>query len=289
MGWQAKMSLKVDLHCHSQASDGSLSYQALIERAIEQGVDLLAITDHDTTTVHPRAAEFAKNLPIQIIPAVEISAITDNQELHIVALGIDINHQPLQQLLEQNRQSRYIRATKILEKLQKAGYADFTEQLHQLLTGDVVCRSHLAQLLCDAGICKNFQKAFKRYLGKQGKAWVSIQWPELSLVIQQIKAAGGIAVLAHPSKYKLSNSRLAMIIQSFVTAGGVALEVAYPGLNPSDRALLLRQVEQHQLAVSQGSDFHHPGTNWTELGTFGINPQSFKAVWQHYQLAIHTG
>ena len=153
-----------------------------------------------------------------------------------------------------------------------------------MVTGEVICRSHLAQLLCNEGIVNDFQKAFKSFLGKKKKAWVPIQWQDMALVIERIKSAGGVAVLAHPSKYKLSPTRLGLIIEAFSKAGGEAIELAYPGLNPADRALLVRQVEQHQLAVSQGSDFHHPGTTWTELGAFGVNPDSFNTIWQQFDV-----
>jgi len=278
------MSLKVDLHCHTQESDGSLTCEALIHRAVEQGVDLLAITDHDTTAVHPQAAEIAQDLDIEIVPGVEISCAIDNQELHIVGLGIDINNQPLQELLAQNREARKIRAEKILHKFQKSGLDDLTEQLNQLVKGQVVCRSHLAQLLYSEGVVKDFQKAFNKYLAKKAKAWVPVKWQEMSLIVSRINDAGGVAVLAHPSKYKISPNRLGLIIQAFAEAGGKAVEIAYPGLNPSERARLIRQVELQQLCVSQGSDFHRPGNSWTELGAFGVNPASFKAVWQHFDL-----
>lgn len=280
------MSVNVDLHCHSTASDGSLSCRQLIERAVEKGVDTLAITDHDTTIAHEEAKLIAKSLSerdlnIKIIPAVEISTVSENQELHIVALNIDLKNDALQSLLAENRKTRKARAIRILQRLEKSGLDDLTEALQQIVTGDVVCRSHLAQLLCQEGIVKDFNRAFKRYLGKGGKAWVPVQWRDISDVIERIKSAGGIAILAHPSKYKLSNARLGLVIESFVKAGGEALEIAYPGLNPAERAKLVRQVNLHQLAVSQGSDFHHPGTKWTELGAFGVNPASFNTVWQH--------
>ena len=279
------MSVNVDLHCHSTASDGSLSCRELIERAVGNGVEILAITDHDTTISHQEAALISKELTdkgseIKIIPAAEISTVSDNQELHIVALNIDPKNVELQSLLAENRQTRKVRATRILERLKKSGLDDLTHSLEQIVTGDVVCRSHLAQMLCSEGIVKDFNRAFKRYLGKSGKAWVPVQWRDISDVIERIKNAGGIAILAHPSKYKLSNARLGLVIESFVNAGGEALEIAYPGLNPAERAKLVRQVNLHQLAVSQGSDFHHPGTKWTELGAFGVNPASFKTVWQ---------
>jgi len=278
------MSLKVDLHCHTQESDGSLSCRALLDRAAVQGVDILAITDHDTTAAHKIAPAIAEELSIQLIPAVEISCAFENQELHIVGLNIDIGNEPLQQLLSENRQSRNIRAEKILEKLRKSGLDNFSEELKQLVTGEVICRSHMAQLLCNEGIVKDFQKAFKSYLGKKKKAWVPVQWQDMSVVIERIKCAGGEAVLAHPSKYKLSPNRLGLIIDEFVKAGGSAIEIAYPGLNPSDRARLIRQIEKHQLLVSQGSDFHHPGTSWTELGAFGVNPKSFSTIWQQFDV-----
>lgn len=276
------MSTKIDLHCHTKESDGSLSCHSLLERAVDKGVQMLAITDHDTTAAHHKLGTLAHDLPIELISGVEISAVTGNQEVHIVGLGIDIENPELQQLLENNRICRTRRAKRILEKLQKSGLPDLTEPLGQVVTAEVVCRSHLAQLLCNQSITKDFKAAFKRYLGKKGKAWVPVEWQDVALVVEHIRNAGGVAILAHPTKYKLSPNRLGLLIDTFVEAGGNALELAYPGLNPSDRAYLVRQVNRHQLSVSQGSDFHHPGTPWTELGAFGVNSQSFETVWHKY-------
>jgi len=239
------MTIKTDLHCHTQESDGSLDCSALLERASKQGVGILSITDHDTTAVYPEAMEIAKQYSIKLIPGVEISTVTDNhQEIHIVGLGVNIDNEPLQELLASNRKARRLRSEKILLKLQKAGFPNLEQQLSQLVKGDVICRSHLA---------------------KRKRAWVPIQWQGMATVIETIKAAGGYAILAHPSKYKLSETRLGLVIDAFVAAGGNTIEIAYPGLSPTNRAMLVRQVEKHQLSVSQGSDFHRPGTSWTEL------------------------
>jgi len=186
------MPLKIDLHCHTNASDGSLGLVELLQRAAKQGVDILAITDHDTTAVYPEAIAIARDNAIQLIPAVEISAVGDrHQEVHIVGLGVDINNQSLQKLLEDNRSARKIRAGKIVTKLQKAGCSDLEEQLDELVQGDVICRSHLAQVILNAGLVKNFQGAFDKFLAKKKRAWVPIQWQEMSLVVDTIRSAGG--------------------------------------------------------------------------------------------------
>ncbi len=279
------MSTKIDLHCHTQQSDGSLDCTVLLERAKQKGVAILAITDHDTTAVYPEAFEIAEQNAIQLISGVEISAVADNnQEVHIVGIGVDIYDESLQALLESNRKARRHRANKILLKIQKAGFPDLTEPLEQLVKGEVVCRSHLAQVILDAGLVKNFQGAFDKFLAKRKRAWVPVQWQDMSLVIETIQAAGGFAILAHPSKYKLSEMRLSLLIEAFVAAGGKTIEIAYPGLSPTNRAMLSRQVEKYQLSVSQGSDFHRPGTSWTELGAFAVNPQLFNPVWQQFDV-----
>jgi len=279
------MTIKTDLHCHTQESDGSLDCSALLERASKQGVGILSITDHDTTAVYPEAMEIAKQYSIKLIPGVEISTVTDNhQEIHIVGLGVNIDNEPLQELLASNRKARRLRSEKILLKLQKAGFPNLEQQLSQLVKGDVICRSHLAQIILDAGLVKNFQGAFDKFLAKRKRAWVPIQWQGMATVIETIKAAGGYAILAHPSKYKLSETRLGLVIDAFVAAGGNTIEIAYPGLSPTNRAMLVRQVEKHQLSVSQGSDFHRPGTSWTELGAFAANPELFTLIWQQFDV-----
>jgi len=277
---------KVDLHSHTDASDGSLSVHDLIKRAIERQIDLFAVTDHDTTASHEMLKLNKAELDdsINIIPSVEISTVLDGKELHIVGLNVDINNTRLQSLLRYNRQARAERAEKTLVRLEKSGLKNFQTELQQIVPSEVICRSHFAQLLCEQGIVKNFQKAFKKYLGRSGKAWVPILWKPLEEVIACIKDAGGVAVLAHPSKYKFTYQRLELIIDEFVALGGEAIEIAYPGLNPAQRAHLVRQVEKHDLMVSQGSDFHHPGTVWTELGAFGVNPKFFNTVWSNMQI-----
>ncbi|MCP4271536.1 MAG: PHP domain-containing protein [Gammaproteobacteria bacterium] len=280
------MPLKIDLHCHTSESDGGLDCPQLIDRAAEKGVDVLSITDHDTTAVYPKAFEYASEQNIQLISGVEISAVSDSvgsdrgQEVHIVGLGVDINDETLQRLLEENRSRRATRADKILSKLEKAGFPNLDEQLSSLVKGKVICRSHLAKVILDAGLVKNFQGAFDKFLAKGKRAWVPIQWQGMTTVINAIDSAGGYAVLAHPTKYRLTEMRLGLLIDAFVEAGGKTIEMAYPGLNPNQRAMLVRQVEKHQLSVSQGSDFHYPGTSWTELGAFGVNPELFTAIWQ---------
>lgn len=279
------MPLKIDLHCHTTESDGGLDYPVLIKRAAEQGVDVLSITDHDTTAAYPNAYADARDHNIHLIPGVEISAVSGSgQEVHIVGLGIDIDNEALQVLLKDNRSKRRLRAEKILTKLTKAGFPDLEASLNSLLKGKVVCRSHLAKVILDAGLVKNFQGAFDKFLAKRKRAWVPIQWQEMNKVIEVIDSAGGSAVLAHPTKYRLTEMRLGLLVDDFVAAGGKCIEMAYPGINPSQRAMLIRQVEKHQLSVSQGSDFHYPGTSWTELGAFGVNPELFTAIWQQFNV-----
>ncbi len=279
------MPLKIDLHCHTTESDGGLDCTQLIERAAEQGVDVLSITDHDTTAVYPKAFDYAREQNIQLISGVEISAVSDSgQEVHIVGLGVDINDETLQRLLQENRSRRATRADKILSKLVKAGFPNLKEQLSSLVKGEVICRSHMAKVILDAGLVKSFQGAFDKFLAKGKRAWVPIQWQSMVTVINAIDSAGGYAVLAHPTKYRLTEMRLGLLIDAFVEAGGKTIEMAYPGLNPNQRAMLVRQVEKHQLSVSQGSDFHYPGTSWTELGTFGVDPQLFTAIWQQFDV-----
>jgi 3',5'-nucleoside bisphosphate phosphatase len=271
---------KIDLHCHSNYSDGGLTVASLFERATEQGIDLLALTDHDTTAGCESLLALA-NEQISIVPAVEVSATFSHNNVHIVGLNIDLNHQGLQDLLATNRRLRRERLEKIVEKLKKADLAipdNFLSDIH----ADAICRSHIAKALVDLELVSDFQKVFKKYLNRQGRAWVSVAWPEASEVIKQIQLAGGIAVLAHPTKYKITGTRMSNLIKEFAEAGGDALELAYPGLNPSQRAQLIRYCQQHDLAISQGSDFHHPNTRWTELGAFGAARVDLPKVWQKF-------
>ena len=271
---------KFDLHCHTLHSDGTLSVPDLLSRANEQAIDCLSITDHDTIDAYHELSNNPDTGSLHLLPGVEISAESEHHSVHIVGLGIDIHHESLTSLLSDNQARRVERARKIYKKLSNRHAEIGSEDYQELGGGKVICRTHIARHLVDKALVKDFNAAFKSYLNRNGGAWVRVDWPSMQEVIDSIHAAGGKAVLAHPTKYKVKGNRLKSLMTEFVESGGDAIELAYPGLNPNQRADLVRYCRSRELAVSQGSDFHHPGTSWTELGAFGTARLDLPKVWE---------
>lgn len=273
-----------DLHNHTQASDGSLSPHELVELAVERGVDELAITDHDSVAGVLALREQAHDFDIKIVEGVEISAGWGKHTLHIVGLNIDPEHSALSSFLKLQQQKRYTRALEMAHKMQKAGVEQAVNDVETMLQEqNMVCRTHLAQYLLDKGAVNNFANAFKKYLAKGGKAFVKDDWFELEDAIAIIKQAGGVPVLAHPTRYKMGSNQLHELIQTFQRLGGEAIEVCYPNIHPGKKNLLANWVQKYNLLASQGSDFHSPDKPWALLGKFPPMPDNVTPVWTAWQ------
>ncbi len=273
-----------DLHNHTQASDGSLSPHELVELAVERGVDELAITDHDSVAGVLALREQPQDFDLKIIEGVEISAGWGKHTLHIVGLNIDPEHSGLSSFLKLQQQKRYTRALEMAHKMQKAGVEQAVNDVETMLQEqNMVCRTHLAQYLLDKGAVNNFANAFKKYLAKGGKAFVKDDWFELEDAIAIIKQAGGVPVLAHPTRYKMGSNQLHELIQTFQRLGGEAIEVCYPNIHPGKKNLLANWVQKYNLLASQGSDFHSPDKPWALLGKFPPMPDNVTPVWTAWQ------
>jgi hypothetical protein len=276
--------MKFDLHSHTYFSDGKLSPESLVERAVEKGVDVLAITDHDTVKGLAIARDHikSKQLPLKLINGIEFSTKWGSFEIHIVGLNIDTDNALLQALIEEQTQKRAIRAEQMAEKLEKVGFDEVLAQAKALACYGQLTRAHFAQVIQSQGAAKNLQGVFKKFLVKGKPGYVTSQWCDIATAISAITAAGGQAVLAHPSRYQLSNKWLRRLITEFKQAGGHGIEVALPQQAPSDRQFLAQLAEEHQLLSSQGSDFHF-ATNWLELGKNLYLPKVSVPIWQHWQ------
>ncbi len=273
-----------DLHNHTHASDGSLSPVELIELAIERGVDELAITDHDSVAGVLALRKQANDFAINLIEGVEISAGWGKHTLHILGLNIDPEHAGLSSFLKLQQQKRHTRALEMAHKMQKAGIEEAVADVEVMLQEqDMVCRTHLAQYLLDKGAVNNFANAFKKYLAKGGKAFVKDEWFELEDAIAIIKQAGGVPVLAHPTRYKMGSNQLHELIQSFQKMGGEGIEVCYPNIHPGKKNLLANWAQKYNLLGSQGSDFHSPDKPWALLGKFPPMPADVTPVWTAWQ------
>ncbi|OCG08142.1 hypothetical protein A9G13_06715 [Gilliamella sp. wkB178] len=275
----------VDLHSHTTASDGILTPTELVKRAVNNQIDILAITDHDTVKGLPEAQQVIKDekLPLKLVCGVEISTIWKNNEIHIVGLNIDIENAELVALLLSQEQRRIKRAIAISEKLAKLHIEDAYTQAQQFAKGDIVSRAHFARFLVANGWVKDVKQAFKKYLGKSGYAYVPTQCCSISDAVNTIHAAGGQAVLAHPTRYDLTLTKLKLLIADFKDCGGDAIEVSQSRQTQDDLQKLAKLANQFELLASQGSDFHDL-VNYLDLGKTTPLPGSVTPIWHNWSL-----
>lgn len=266
-----------DLHCHSTASDGVLTPTELVQRAFEQGVNVLALTDHDSIGGIPEARQQAEQCGIQLINGVEISTEWENRGIHIVGLGFDETSVGMTALLNQQAQTRYQRAVEIGEKLEKVGVPNAFEGAKSLANGEVT-RAHYARYLVQIGKVSNENQAFKKYLSQGKSCYVKSAWVDIPTAINVIHQAGGLAVLAHPLRYTMTTRWLKRLITEFKEWGGDSLEVAGSGQTADQRHLLARWAKEYELLGSVGSDFHFP-CGWIELGKSLWLPEDVKPIW----------
>ena len=267
-----------DLHSHSTASDGTLTPTELVQRAAQQGVNVLALTDHDSISGLAEARRAANELGIEFIHGVEISTEWENRGIHIVGLGFDETSPELTALLYKQAETRYHRAIEIGEKLEKVGVPNAFEGAKNLADGEVT-RAHYARYLVQIGKVSNETQAFKKYLAQGKSCYVKSAWVDIPTAIQTIHQAGGVAVLAHPLRYTMTNRWLKRLIGEFKAWGGDGLEVAGVGQTTDQRQLLARWAIEHDLLASVGSDFHYP-CGWIELGKSLWLPENVKPIWQ---------
>ncbi|ELQ6036089.1 PHP domain-containing protein [Cronobacter sakazakii] len=280
---EPELTIIYDLHSHTTASDGLLTPEQLVHRAVETGIHTLAITDHDTTAGLPAAhEEIARaGLALRLIDGVEISTLWENHEIHIVGLGIDITHPEMVAFLDGQSQRRTRRAEMIAERLEKARIPGALEGAKRLADGGVVTRGHFARFLIEDGRATNMANVFKHYLARGKTGYVPPQWCTIEQAIDVIHHSGGQAVIAHPGRYQLSAKWLKRLLNQFAAAGGDAMEVAQCQQAPNERNQLASYAGQFGLLASQGSDFHQP-CPWIELGRRLRLPDGLTPVWHRW-------
>ena len=272
--------MKADLHCHSHFSDGKQSPSFLLQRATENKLTHLALTDHDCTdgleSLHRDAGD------ITIIDGVELSCLWNSIEIHIVGLFIDPTNNHIEKLLASQQAQRENRAQAIDRNLQKIGIHGLMPYL-QSLPCTVFTRSHIADFLVQEKVCKNKQKAFKTHLGKRGRVYAAASCCSLNEGVATILNASGIAVVAHPGRYSLSKTKLGLLLDDFKACGGEAIEGSYSNIDPTTKAYLSRLADEKSLYLSVGSDFHDAAATWTDIGKFpALDQQAIKnAIWLH--------
>jgi len=269
-----------DLHCHSTASDGSLSPESLIARAVEQGVDVLALTDHDGTEGIAQAQQAALNTTLSVIPGVEISVTWGSNTVHIIGLNVDKNNVELEQGLKEIRHYRQQRAEKIAERLEKSGISGAYEGASQYASPVMLGRVHFAKFLVEAGHAKSINDVFKRFMVRNKPGYVSGEWASLEQAVTWINQAGGQAVIAHPARYKMTATKLKRLIAEFKTYGGAGIEVVSGRQHPEEIKTLAKLAKDFELLASRGSDFHSPDNAWVELGRIPELPKGVTPIWQ---------
>ncbi len=278
----SSLNIKADLHCHSHYSDGTLAPAEVVDLAYKHEVNLLSLTDHDSIDGLDQARAQAEHYGIHFIAGVEVSATWNQQTLHIVGLNIDPNNEVLLQGLASNCALRAQRSNDMLNKLDAHGIDIRQAVEKQLPDGGVPTRTHIARALIDTGAVKNMNAAFKRYLGAGKIGYVPSEWADMRDVVAWISAAGGVAVLAHPMRYRLSATKLRMVVRDFVESGGKALEVVTATQDAKQTRDCITLVQDNQLLASTGSDFHSLDQPWAVLGRCPALPSSVQPVWEYF-------
>jgi predicted metal-dependent phosphoesterase TrpH len=269
-----------DLHTHSNYSDGALSPADLVKRAIEKRVDVLAITDHDT--IAACTVDAAAGQKIRLLNGVELSTRWENTGIHVVGLNFDAGNGAIQEAANRQTAARELRARQIAANLEKLGISNALEGAAAFAPGGYLGRPQFARHIVAIGKAKNLQVAFKQYLAPGKVGDVKKTWAELAQVISWIRAANGIAVLAHPLKYSLTSSKLQRLLQAFRQLGGQGMEVVCGQQTPDQTRTMGKLCEKLGLLASCGSDFHSPETHWAELGRFQPLPGGLKPVWEAF-------
>ncbi|WP_428772442.1 RNase RNM [Vibrio sp.] len=277
--------MRIDLHSHTTASDGRFSVEQLIDRAVGFDINVLAITDHDTTEALAPARRYIedKQLPIRLINGIEISTCWQNKDIHIVGLNIDPQHPQLTALIEQQQQRRVARAELMAERLAKVTQPELLQQVKGIAGDAPITRAHFATWLVENGYAKTMQQVFVKYMTRGNPGYVPPNWCSMAEAVGAIHAAGGKAVLAHPGRYQLTAKWVKRLLTAFVEADGDAMEVAQPQQAPQERRNLADYAIQYKLLASQGSDFHYPSP-WMELGRNLWLPAGVEPVWTDWGL-----
>lgn len=271
--------MPVDLHCHTTASDGALSPSELLQLAIANHIELLAITDHDSLAGYHQAKAELDQHELHLLSGIELSSQWANMSVHVVGLNFDSTHPVMQQAVVEQGERRKQRAMMIAERLAKKGFLGAYDAAVALAGTGQVGRPHFAQFLVDKGYVSSIQQAFKRYLGAGKIGDVKAIWPTMAEVVEWIVAAGGVAVLAHPLHYNITATKRRALTADFKAAGGQAMEVVSGLQTPEKTAYLADLADAFELYASCGSDFHSHVGGWGDLGKMSPLPERCRPVW----------
>lgn len=277
--------LNIDLHCHSNVSDGTLTPAAVAARAKAQGVDVWALTDHDELDGIAEARDAATALGLRFVPGVEISVTWGGETVHIVGLKIDEKNPDLVRGLEATRGGRAERALEMGAQLAAAGIPHaFDGALKFVGNPDLISRTHFARYLVEIGICADVKDVFRNYLIEGKPGYVPHRWARLQDAVRWIRGAGGVAIVAHPGRYKFSDLQQHALLTEFIQAGGAGIEVVTGSHTADQYDVYAKVAATYGLLASRGSDFHGPDESHIELGALPPLPRAVKPVWHDWNL-----
>jgi hypothetical protein len=270
-----------DLHCHSTVSDGTLTPEALAARASANGVELWALTDHDEIGGQQRAAAAAKAHGMRYLTGTEISVTFIGQTVHIVGLGFDADDAKLREGLHRTRGGREERAREMSDGLAKVGIKGaYDGALKFVGNPELISRTHFARFLVESGVCKETNEVFRKYLTEGKPGFVPHRWASLKDAVEWIRNAGGLAIIAHPARYKFTPNEEFALFSEFKALGGQGVEVVTGSHTVAEYGIYADTAREFGLAASRGSDFHSPDESHTELGTLPFLPANLTPVWE---------
>jgi predicted metal-dependent phosphoesterase TrpH len=273
--------LNCDLHCHSTASDGLLPADEVVRRAAANGVDRLALTDHDDLGGLLAARAAADEVGMLFTNGVEISIEWEGLQIHILGLAFNVDDAQLNTGLATIRSGRLDRAQRMSADLEKIGVCNtFAGAMHFAKNPSLISRAHFARYLVASGVCKDVRSVFESYLVPGRPGYVDHRWATLADSIGWVCGAGGIAAVAHPGRYKLSNRDMRRFLAEFKDLGGQAIEVMSGSHSQENVGTFARLANEYGFLASRGSDFHGPGESYVDLGKLPPLPDGLKPVWE---------
>ena len=284
----ASKTLNADLHCHSAVSDGTLQPEALAERAKANGVQLWALTDHDEIGGQQRARAAASALGLPYLTGTEISVTFADTTVHIVGLGFDADDAALTEGLHRTRGGRRERALEMSDGLAKVGVRGAYEgALKYVGNPELISRTHFARYLVETKVCADTSEVFRKYLVEGKPGFVPHRWATLRNAVTWIVDAGGLAVIAHPARYKFSANAEYALFSEFKTHGGRGVEVVTGSHSAADAVRYTETAIEFDLLASRGSDFHSPNESHTDLGALPPLPDRLTPVWTALEARVH--
>jgi 3',5'-nucleoside bisphosphate phosphatase len=277
----SKTYLNADLHCHSVVSDGTLTPEALAARAAANGVELWALTDHDEIGGQVRAAQAAAANGMAYLTGVEISVTFAHETVHIVGLGFDSSNPIIVNGLAQTRGGRGERAMEMSDGLAKVGIKGAYEGALKFVGNPaLISRTHFARFLVESGVCKDTYEVFRKYLTEGKPGYVPHRWASLGDAVNWITQCGGVAVIAHPGRYKFTANEEFALFNEFKTHGGQGVEVVTGSHTTAEYVEYAAVAKEFGMAASRGSDFHSPDESRIDLGTLPLLPGDLTPVWE---------